>query len=983
MQIRPIVAACLACCWVLPLFAQPTKAGFDPIPFVDPFIGTDAHGHTFPGATCPFGMVQLSPDTRLEGWDGCSGYHYSDKSIYGFSHTHLSGTGVPDYCDLLLMPYMGRAPLDPEEYASPFQKTNEHAEPGYYKVLLDKPNVLAELTATPRAGIHRYTFPAEATYSHILIDLRHRDKVVKSSLTIVNDRTLMGYRISTGWAPEQRVYFAIRFSQPFIIGKVRDTRTSPLVGMQSATGTDVVCTVDFANTGAQPLVVTVGISGVSAEGALQNLQEEANHFDFDRYRNAARAAWLKSLGRIEVSGGTDAQKRVFYTALYHTMVAPNLFSDVDGHYRGHDGEAHLDQAHSTYTVFSLWDTYRACKPLYTLLEPARMNDFIQSFLHQYEQSGLLPVWELAGNETNCMIGYHSVPVIADAWRKGIRGYDGQLALKAMIASAEQAKWGIDHYRKYGYVPADKEGESVSKTLEYAYDDWCIAQMAKMQGNDAVYKTFMQRAQNWKNLFDPTSGFFRGKANASWQKPFDPNEVNFNFTEANAWQYRFAVPHDMSTLMDWMGGPDAFAKALDKLFTAPSKTTGREQADITGLIGQYAHGNEPSHHMAYLYNYAGQPWKTQQRVRQIMDELYTDKPDGLCGNEDVGQMSAWLVFSALGFYPVAPASNVYIVGTPWFERTVWHMDNGKTLEITAPGVSRKRFYVDNIQYNGINWVKSYLQHDMLARGGQLRFDLSDKPTRWAADTINWPVYAIVDELITPVPFVQEGERVFRDKQRIQLGCADKKADIRYTLDGSDPATDSALIYTQPFDITEKTHLRMLARLNGKTSPEAVADFLPLRNDMKVQRYKHPYTSPYTGGGNECLVDQLRGGPEFRSGGWQGFQGVNLDVVIDRGSLKPLQQVSVGFLQDENAWIFYPKALEVEISDDGVHFTPLGRVDNTVSTTQTGVLLQDLSVSGAGKSARYVRVLGIGLGNCPPEHKGAGNPCWVFSDEIAID
>jgi len=965
-----------------PLCDARAQVSPDPVVYVDPFIGTAAHGHTFPGATVPFGMVQLSPDTRLEGWDGCSGYHYTDRRIYGFSHTHLSGTGVPDYCDVLLAPYVGRPDFAPEVYASGFQKNNEVAEAGYYRVHLDREDVLAELTATARTGVHRYTFPKDASLCGMLIDLRHRDPVIKASLTAINDRVLVGYRISTSWAKEQRVYFAMRFSKPFLYAKMRDMDKSETAFMQSATGRSILGTVDFATDG-DPLVVTVGLSGTSVEGALQNLQDEAPHFDFDRYRAAARSAWVKALSKIEVDGGTEVQKRVFYTALYHTMIAPNLFNDVTGLYRGHDGEHHLAKGHDVYTVFSLWDTYRACKPLYTLLEARRMNDFIQSFLRQYEQTGLLPVWELAGNETNCMIGYHSVPVIADAWRKGIRGYDGRLALKAMVASATQDKWGQDHYRSLGYIPSDQEGESVSKTLEYAFDDWTIAQMAKMLGEQDIWETFTKRSQYWKNIFDPATGFFRAKINSTWYAPFDPLEVNFHYTEANAWQYRFGAPHDISTQMAWMGGSVPFAKALDNLFNAPSRTTGREQSDITGLIGQYAHGNEPSHHMAYLYNIAGQPWKTQQRVRQIMDELYSDKPDGLCGNEDVGQMSAWLVFSAMGFYPVVPASNSYVVGTPWFEKMVLNLEDGKRLDISAPGVSKKRFYVRGLRYNDNDWVKGYILHDMLARGGKLQFDMSDKPTSWATDSLDWPVYAVTDFPIVAVPFVRQGETVFRDSQWIDLGTPDPESVIHYTLDGSDPEATGAPIYTAPLRVEDDTRLRMVARKHMSSSKAVEANFYRLRHNLRVHRYNHPFTPPYTGGGQDGLIDQRRGGADFRSGHWQGFQGVDLDIVIDLGTSKPVQRVAVGFLQDENAWIFYPSRLRVELSNDGVQFVPYGATENAVPVMQPGVLRQDLLVTADLKQARYVRVIGENMKTCPPSHKGAGYPCWVFADEITVE
>ena len=599
--------------------------------FVDPFIGTGGHGHTYPGATRPFGMVQLSPDTRLDGWDGCSGYHYSDDHIYGFSHTHLSGTGVSDYGDVLVMPGVGEPNFhngaDGEPgYRSPFRKETEEASPGYYKVHLDKGDIGVELTATDRVGIHRYRFPA-GSRPYLIFDLNHRDELIDSSIKRFHRSGLVGHRRSRAWARDQRVHFFAKFSR-----QVED--------FDLRIAENKAC-VKFAK-GTREVVVTVGISAIDTTEAHTNLTVEAPDFSFPRYRRLARAAWNGQLQKISIVGGTEAQRRTFYTALYHSCLAPNRYSDISKRYRGRDLKVHRAPDFDYYTVFSLWDTFRAAHPLLTILEPERTNDFVRTMLAQYEQGGALPVWELASNETHCMIGYHAVPVIWDAYAKGIRGYDAELAFRAMVHSASQDDRGLPAYREQGFIPSEVEGESVSKTLEYAYDDWCIAQMAKALGNDEEHARFSARAQAYKNVFDPSTGFMRAKRNHKWVGPFHPEEVNLHFTEANSWQYSMFVPHDLDGLIELLGGRDALAAWLDRLFTAPSETSGREQADITGLIGQYAHGNEPSHHMAYLYCFAGQPWKTQDRVRQILDTLYSDQPDGLCGNEDCGQMSAWYV-----------------------------------------------------------------------------------------------------------------------------------------------------------------------------------------------------------------------------------------------------------------------------------------------------------------------------------------------------
>lgn len=951
---------------------------------VNPFIGADAHGHTYPGAAAPFGMVQLSPDTRLEGWDGCSGYHYSDSLIYGFSHTHLSGTGVPDYCDILLQPYLGRARLEPEDYATPFRKNDEHAEPGYYAVRYDKDDISIELTATERVGVHRYIYPKNREIGHILIDLRHRDEVIASGMSVAGDRELEGYRVSRSWAKEQHVYFVIRFSRPFFNSKVLDLSQNPRVSQRSVTSKEIVGLLDFYSYEGLPVVVTVGISAVSIEGARKNLEAECKHFDFDRVRAETQAKWAAQLGKIDVQGGSDAQKTTFYTALYHTMIAPNIYSDTDGQYRGRDMKIHQTNGHDQYTVFSLWDTYRACNPLYTILEPKRTGDFIQTFLRQYEQGGLLPIWELGACETDCMIGNHAIPVITDAWLKGIRGYDGYQALEAMLASANQDRYGLKWYKRLGYIPSDEEPESVSKTLEYAFDDWCIAQMARDLGRNDVYDTFIRRAQHYKNVFDPSTGFFRAKNNATWHVPFDPFEVNFNYTEANAWQYRFAAPQDVSGMMRLAGGRPAFAAQLDSLFSAKAHTTGRQQADITGLIGQYVQGNEPSHHIAYLYNFAGQPWKTQQRVRQIMDEQYSDRPDGLSGNEDCGQMSAWYVFSALGFYPVVPAGGQYVIGTPLFEKAVIRLDNGQTFTIEAPGASSSRCYIRSAQLNGQPLTKTWFTHEELLKGGSLTFDMSDQPSGWGKNDADCPVSAIDEALIVPVPYITGAKRVFQDGQTLTLGCADPAVAIYYQIKKERESPDGAYRrYENPIPIRENTFIKFYAERNGDKSPAAEAEFFKLRSDLRVLRYANKYNPQYTGGGDQALVDLQPGGADFRSGRWQGYEGVDLDVVIDLGSVRPLQKLSANFLQDENSWIFFPTKIKVETSNDGERFTPAGETGNDIPPTATGSLQRKWTILFKDIEARYVRIVGVSLGQCPPGHKGAGNPCWLFVDEVQIE
>ena len=637
--------------------------------YVNPFIGTGGHGHTFPGATVPFGMVQLSPDTRTDNWDGSSGYHYSDSTIFGFSHTHLSGTGIPDYCDILFAPYISESNFliaNPEDtkngYASKFSHENEKAEAGYYSVLLEDEGILAEMTATKRVGLHRYRFPEETKNAKITLDLKWRDEVLDSGLKIIGKNRVEGFRRSKSWAKDQVIYFVAEFSKSFNFGSAG----SPIGGSSIFLVSDETGPIDNKNIKAvfnfnvekdEQILLKVAISPVSIEGARKNLEAEIPDWNFEKVRSDAKAAWNKELSKIEVSGGSEAQMTNFYTALYHTMIAPNIFQDVDGNYLGLDTKIHNineDQKPKTknqkpnsenYTVFSLWDTFRAVHPLYTIIDERRTVDFINTFIRQYEQGGRLPVWELAANETDTMIGYHAVSVIADAMAKGIKGFDYEKAFEAAKHSAELNHFGLDAYKKRGYISMEDEQESVSKTLEYAYNDFCIAQMAKFlsqsigdkgrinKGGMFVYQEkklsdlrteyikYLYRAQFYKNLYDKQSGFMRPKQNGDFVSPFQPNEVTFHFTEGNSWVYSFFVPQDVSGLMELYGGKVNFIKKLDKLFTTEQKLVGREQPDITGLIGQYAHGNEPSHHIAYLYNYAGEPWKTQKLVSKILDEFY--------------------------------------------------------------------------------------------------------------------------------------------------------------------------------------------------------------------------------------------------------------------------------------------------------------------------------------------------------------------------
>jgi predicted alpha-1,2-mannosidase len=939
---------------VLILVLLPTQAAAqrDLTRYVNPFIGTAGHGHTFPGAIVPYGMVQLSPDTRLTGWDGCSGYHYTDSKIYGFSHTHLSGTGISDYGDILLTPTVGR------NYSGRFQHRNETATPGYYSVKLDDDNIGVELTTTARVGMHRYTFP-RTDNANIVIDLAHRDKVLDAGLRILGVNMVVGWRRSSAWAKDQVVYFAIEFSQPFTAHESIDNERKTYFRFDTRTGA--------------PLLVKVGISAVDIAGALKNLRAEISHWDFDKVRADARAAWNAELSKITVNGGTPSQLTNFYTSLYHVMTVPNLFMDVDGRYRGRDFKTHIADDFSNYTVFSLWDTFRAAHPLYTIIDRTRTRDFIKTFLAQYEQGGRLPVWELAANETDTMIGYHAVSVIADAVAKGIDRFDLNTAYEAMKHSAEfREHRGLSAYIDQGFISTEDDRESVSKVLEYAYDDWCIAQVAQKLGWTVDYGRYSARAQSYKNMFDRTSGFVRPRSNGNWIESFDPREVTFAFTEANSWQYTFFAPQDISGLIALMGGRAQFAAKLDQLFTTDSQTTGREQVDITGLIGQYAHGNEPSHHMAYLYDYVGQPWKTQARIASIMAQFYKPEPDGLIGNEDSGQMSAWYVLSAAGFYPVTPGSTIYVIGAPLFPEVRFNLEYGKAFVVRAVNSSERNVYIQLARLNGKPYNKSFLLHKDLMAGGELVFVMGPRPNvRWGVGRGNEPVARIAAPEIVPVPVIKAAGQTFRGRLQIDLASIDgKPVDLYYTTDGSEPTAKSQR-FTTPFFIESDTTVKAFAvAADGRRSLVGTAKYHRIPHDWKIT-LESRYSAQYTGGGDNALIDGLRGTANWSGGGWQGYQGKDFVGVVDLGSVQEISKVGAGFLQDVGSWIWMPTRVEVELSMDGNSFGPGMSIGNDVAERE-GVVIKDFVKSIPPQKARYVRIRAVNL-------RAEG---WVFVDEILI-
>ena len=702
---------------------------------VNPFIGTDFTGNTYPGAQAPFGMVQLSPDNGLAGWDRISGYFYPDSTIAGFSHTHLSGTGAGDLYDISFMPvtlpYLESAEGGLGIY-SKFSHADEKASAGYYQVKLKDYNINVELTATPRCGVQRYTFPkAESMVVLNLKKAMNWDFTMDSQIEVVDSCNIRGYRFSEGWARGQKVYFATRFSRPFKNVEIADDEIK-LKGEK--VGTSKVARFMFDTEEGDQLVITTALSGVSVEGAVENLNAEAPHNDFDKYLAQAKADWNNQLNNIEVIGGNADDRVNFYTALYHTMIAPTIYSDVDGKYYGPDKKVHQADGWVNYSTFSLWDTFRAAHPLLTYTQPERVNDMIKSFIAFFEQNGRLPVWNFWGSETDMMIGYHAVPVIVDAYLKGIGDFDAEKALEACVATANIDEYrGIGSYKTKGYIPynvADKynsENWSLSRTLEYAFDDYCIAEMAKKMGKTALADEFYKRSQNYRNVYNPATGFMQPIDDKGvFQPNFSPDEYTAHICESNAWHYFWSVQQDVKGLIALTGGQDKFAAKLDSMFTyIPA---GNEELPIfsTGMIGQYAHGNEPSHHVIYLYNKVRQPWKAQKYAAQVMHELYFNAPAGLCGNEDCGQMSAWYVFSAMGIYPVNPVSGEYEIGTPLFPEMRVNLANGKTFTVLAPNVNRENIYIQSVKVNGQPYDKSYITHQQIMDGATVEFEMGSQP-----------------------------------------------------------------------------------------------------------------------------------------------------------------------------------------------------------------------------------------------------------------
>jgi len=742
MRSRTFLAGLLLWAASLPGQAAPRLSEY-----VRPLVGTYGEGNTYPGPSAPFGMVQLGPDTEKELWETASGYEYSDTSILGFSCTHLSGTGIPDLGDFLFMPQVGQPQFvsgtkaDPNSgYRSAFSHDREVAKAGYYQVWLAKHGINAELTAGERAGMMRFIFP-ESQQASILTDLSHvlRWKVLSSHVRVENPSTLTGYHLVSGWAKERTLFFAVRYSRPFddfqIVkdGKRVFYNTRRFSSCMEASGTNLQFLAGYKTHKDEAIQIKVAISALSADNALKNLDAEIPDWDFEKLQKSTQDKWNRELARIQIEGSQE-QKETFYTSLYHAFLTPNLYQDVTGEYRGFDFNPHQAKGFTNYAIFSLWDTYRAEHPLFNLIQADRNADMINAMLAHYDQSvdHLLPVWSLQANETWCMVGYHAVPVIVDAYLKGVKGFDPARAYEAIKTTALNPHYdSVATYAKLGWVPFDQETESVSKTLEYAYDDYCVAQMAKALGKQDDYATFMKRAGAYKNLFDPSHGLMRGKdSKGAWREPFDPHGFSepSDFTEGTSWQYSWYVPQDVPGLMALMGGNAKFAAKLDQLFDYKVPVTAAEAEDIQGRIGEYWHGNEPSHHIIYLYCWAGQPWKAQARIHEVIRTQYGNQPKSLSGNDDCGQMSAWYIFSALGFYPVCPGSDTYVIGSPAVPSAVMHLSNGKAFTMTAEHLSEQNIYIQSARLNGKVWDSPFLPYAELKDGGAITFTMGPKPNK---------------------------------------------------------------------------------------------------------------------------------------------------------------------------------------------------------------------------------------------------------------
>ena len=942
---------------------------------IDPFIGTGGHGHTHPAATAPFGMMQLGPDTRKEGWDGCSGYHYSDNRIYGFSHTHLSGTGVSDYADILIRPMNG---FEDRDETVLFDKSTEISQAGYYSLTLLN-GIQCEMTASERVGIHRYTM-SYAKSVFFLIDLGYRDNTLKSEIRKNSQDGLDLIRISESWAKEQHVYASLKVLNPgWEIVKVVSIDSTKFV-LEISQNKKRKETIDIENDGVIKIEFAVALSGVDIQGARNNLAKWKENIDlidqhrishFDRTKKSVENLWQEELNRAQVYGGSESQKRIYATALYHAFIVPNLWSDADGRYRGMNNRIYQDQKHKHYTVFSLWDTYRTAHPLYILTQPKRAEDFMVTMLDHFDQTGRLPIWELAGNETNCMIGYHSVSVLADAIAKGL-SIDSSRALNAMLKTSESNVFGLPKYMENGFLSIQDESESVSKTLEYSYDDACISWTAERLGKDSIASHFWKRSQGWISLFDPETGLFRPRDNGSFLKRFDPREVNNNFTEANSWQYSFSAVHDIRHWKKLLGDNQFNLESqLDALFSENRATSGRNQPDVTGLIGQYAHGNEPSHHIASLYACTGSPEKGHKRIREILETMYSDQPNGYEGNEDCGQMSAWYVMNSWGLYPMVPGEAKYTLSAP-----IWNRVELREIEtnLFKDNVSGSAIYLHGYSLNLNNEIieKTYITHEDLYKSDNIEFIIGNKPTNSELESYKNTSFKVHSDLrLNPAPII-DVFRSFVKKTEVVITDSGKFERI--------PVSRSQTIIRGGENNNSHRSVAFTTKKPNRWTSEII------EGDISIQ---------YNPGKNS-LVDGIFGFEDYHKGQWLGIQGQ--DLIINLNPNKRLKrnckiQLEFSFLKDIKAWIALPKEIQIwYVGENGSKWLAVKKVFKNVLNQEPISIKKWSALLKTKKNKNFrlwkeekinsIEVHFLNAGKLADWHPGAGGNSYIFIDEISI-
>ncbi|MBN2279093.1 MAG: GH92 family glycosyl hydrolase [Candidatus Marinimicrobia bacterium] len=983
-----------------------------PLETVDPFIGTDGHGHTFPGATLPFGMVQLSPSNDFKGWDWCSGYHYSDSVLKGFAHTHISGPGLAGLGDILLMPTVGKilSKAGTEEhpetgYRSRFSHENESAYPGFYQVLLEDYQVNVELTCTERVGFHRYTYP-ETEQANIIIDPSHHisEGLLGTYLEILPNHQVRGYKHSNGEAGNRRVYFIAEFSKsPTLIGL---TKEGEKIFEKSASGKNVKAYLQFSTAQNEAIEIKVALSHVSFEGAEKNLQVEGKNKNFNDVLTAAREIWSNQLSKITVNTLTAKDKVIFYTALYHSMISPNLYMDVDGQYK--IGGKTYTAEYPHYSTFSTWDTFRATHPLLTIIEQNRTARFVRSLTDRSAVNGVgLPVWELLGYDNKCMIGYSTVPVIADAIMKDIPGIDEESAFAAMVQAARDLTKsspnydvnGIEEYLTLGYVPSEI-GQSVSKTTEYCYHDWTIARVAEKLGKPTEQKEFEERAKSFAHHFHEETGFLWPKSSTGeWQKDLDmtiwDGGLIRNYVSGNIWAYSTFVPHGIPALIQLHGGKKNFTQFLDHIFSDTTSIGGAAHADISGFIGKYGHGDEPGHHMAYLYNYIGEPWKSQQLVREVMDKMYFDTPKGFENNEDLGQMSSWYVFSALGFYPVCPADGKYVFGSPLVNDAVINLENGNRFRITVTNNSKENMYIQSVRLNGKKYNKTYIPHKILMAGGTLEFKMSNKPNKkFGSGPEDTPDYQDDSKVRGKIqrtsssafmPFDTDESQCFAENRVVELKCNTREAVIHYTLDGSVP-DETSPVYYKPMILKGYTHLRAIALAKDKKpSPIFTKEYFRSITNSQTEYPKITLLTPNQGYGKadgSQLIDGKVGSMAFNDDQYTGFAGSDMIAIIDLGKAMKISELSIGVLEDMGVWIFPAIGIDIEFSEDNENFNKMKSIEIPVPQDLRPANLERHRLCFNSEPTRYIKITVKGTQKCPAFHRGAGLDSFLFIDEILI-